>query len=220
MTSTEQTTLKEDINSEQKINHPFYQIIPSMNIRLKPNTKIIKAKDSTVYFDAITLLEESKKALNDSKIEGLKIKSQAEERGYEEGSQKANNFLAEKNIETASAISSYLSTVEDKLSSIVFSVIRKIINEYDDTDYVTQSINSALVKFRKNQKITLHVHDSLIQEVSSRINMENYNEDTIHFIPDSTLNKKDCLVITELGIINATLEQQLKTIEDCLLELK
>ncbi len=200
-------------NTEEEYSQEyFYQINLTKDIKLDQNTQILKSKDVCHYYNSMTLLEHVK-ALSKSKKEAhKKALEEAKQIGYKEGKQNANIYLSQRNIEFADSMNIYLTKVENRLSNIVHTLVHKIIEDYNDADYVTHNINSALKNLRDNQKFTLHVHSDLLQEVSNHFKT---SENIINIVPDSSLDKKDCILITEIGITNLCLKNQLDIIAQC-----
>lgn len=200
---------KDEKNNNQK---HFYQINPAMDIKLDQHKKIIKSKDAYQYYSSMTLLQDMN-ILSKSKKKAYKeALESAKKIGYIQGKGDANKYLSQRNIEFTENINTYLAEVESKLSNIIYSLVQKIIEDYDDIDYVTRNINSALKNLRNNQKITLHVHSDLIQEVSSHLKAS--DNSTINIISDNSLDKKDCVLITEVGVINSCLKNQLAILSE------
>ncbi len=220
-------TEKEDHSQCERENKnqtsPFYLVDPESLIQLKSDTKIIKEKDYAYYCESSDLLQASKEHLENSKkyvatLEKEAIKSaniKAEiiiEKAKEDGKREADNLLAEKSIEATKASIDYLASLEDSLPNLIISIVRKIINDYDDQEFVIQNIASAVKNLSDNEEIKIHVSSSIINNVNTHLSGTTY-AGRITLIPDSSLNDKDCLIVTKLGIINACLDTQLQKIE-------
>lgn len=191
----------------------FLQIKADELIHVDPNAKLIKAKDYANYYDASLLLKEARNTLEKSKIDIAKLKSRAENDAYQEGVDKANELLAKTNIETALVAEEHILFFKEGLPDIILNIIRKFIHDYDDVDFLMHTINSSIKALISEQKIELHVSDLVFTNVKNRLDELDINPMLISLVEDSNMAKKDCLVVTPLGIINANLEMQLKNIE-------
>lgn len=202
---------------------PFYLADPTAFIQLSSNAKIIKEKDYALYCESSDLLQASKSFLEESKqraealemevIESANVKAEEIlEVARKEGERKAENLLAEKNIEATKASIEHIASLEDSLPELIMSIVRKVIVDYDDQEFVIKNIKSAVKNLSECEEIKIHVSPNVIHDVNSQLSDATY-AGKISLIPDSSLKDKDCLIVTNLGVINACLETQLQKIE-------
>ncbi len=202
---------------------PFYLADPTAFIQLSSNAKIIKEKDYALYCESSDLLQASKSFLEESKqraealemevIESANVKAEEIlEVARKEGERKAENLLAEKNIEATKASIEHIASLEDTLPELIMSIVRKVIVDYDDQEFVIKNIKSAVKNLSDCEEIKIHVSPNVIHDVNSQLSDATY-AGKISLIPDSSLKDKDCLIVTNLGVINACLETQLQKIE-------
>lgn len=202
---------------------PFYLADPTAFIQLSSNAKIIKEKDYALYCESSDLLQASKSFLEESKqraealemevIESANVKAEEIlEVARKEGERKAENLLAEKNIEATKASIEHIASLEDTLPELIMSIVRKVIVDYDDQEFVIKNIKSAVKNLSECEEIKIHVSPNVIHDVNSQLSDATY-AGKISLIPDSSLKDKDCLIVTNLGVINACLETQLQKIE-------
>ena len=217
-----------DLNSETSSEReqslsPFYLVDPEALIKIKADTKIIKEKDYAQYCESTDLLKASKELYEKSKklaneieqqtIESANLKAdRILEVAKEKGERKANNLLASTNIDATKASIEHISAIEEDLPDLVMSVVRKIINNYDDQDFVMSNIKSAVKELSGNEEIKIHVSNNILDSVNKQLSEATYSGRII-LVPDASLNDKDCLIVTNQGIINACLETQLQKIE-------
>jgi len=213
------------VNNEKGNSHSTCFSNKDNNIELKIETRIIKAKDYAHYFEAEKLIELSKDKIIQSKKEALEIKAEAEksaeqttqkiiETAKKKARKEADELLAEKNIAAVNSATEYLSSLQKNLPEIIMTIINKFINNYDDRDFVIQTINSAISEINNKEKVKIHVNSKVIDDVKKRLNDIDYPNKKITLISDKSLGKKDCLVVTKLGVVNANLESQIKKIEE------
>ncbi len=202
---------------------PFDLADPKSIIQLGSTTKIIKEKDYALYCESTDLLQASKDFLTESKqrivllekeaIESADAKAEVIlEEAKQESIRKAENLLAEKNIEATKASIEHLNSLEDSLPELIMSIVRKVIIDYDDQEFVIKNIKSAVKSLSDCEEIKIHVSPSVIHDVNTHLSSTTY-AGKITLIPDSSLKDKDCLIVTSLGVINACLETQLQKIE-------
>jgi flagellar biosynthesis/type III secretory pathway protein FliH/transposase-like protein len=201
----------------------FYLADPDAFIQLSSNTKIIKEKDYAMYCESSDLLQASKDFLNESKQRAVILEEQAIESAHakaeeiieaakEQGVREADNLLAEKSIEATKASIEHLASLEASLPELIMSIVRKIIIDYDDQEFVIKNIKTAVKNLSECEEIKIHMSPNIISSVNEQLVDTTY-AGKITLIPDSSLKDKDCLIVTNLGVINACLETQLQKIE-------
>ncbi len=201
----------------------FYLVDPDAFIQLSGNTKIIKEKDYAMYCESSDLLQASKDFLNESKqravileeqvIESAKAKAEEIiEAAKVQGEREADNLLAEKSIEATKSSIEHLASLEASLPELIMSIVRKIIIDYDDQEFVIKNIKAAVKNLSECEEIKIHMSPSIISSVNEQL-MDTTYTGKITLISDSSLKDKDCLIVTSLGVINACLETQLQKIE-------
>ena len=122
-------------------------------------------------------------------------------------------------METVHRTVDYLASAEEMMCSLVLEAIKKIIGDMDDREIITRVVKNALAMVRNQKQVTLKVAPEDLETIQSRLSdiMENYP--TIGFVEivaDSRLKKHSCVLESEMGVVDASIEVQLKAIEKAL----
>lgn len=140
-------------------------------------------------------------------------------RGYSEGVESGKEDMAVQMMDLVTKSVTGFAKFEEDIVNVVIRAIRRIIGEIDRTDLITNVVKNAL-KVVKNQKhATLKVSNDdlkLVREHIDEIKQEFPSLEYIDVFADSHLHDGSCLLETEFGIVDASLEVQLDAIKKSL----
>lgn len=190
-------------------------------IEIAPETKVLKRS-------AYAALIEAEEIIAAARAEAEKIRSEVQgeydrqkEQGYQDGMEKANAEQAERMVEFMERSARYFAKVEDVLVDVVMRALRKVIGDFDQRDVVARAVHKALENTQKEGAVTVRVSPAQADVVQDRIRNALENHPQLRFLevlPDSRLPADGCILETEVGIVDATLETQLKAIEKVLIK--
>jgi type III secretion protein L len=181
--------------------------------------KIIKAKDFWAFKDA-------ERALADAESKKQEIISAAElayeaerQRGYAEGNEKAKLEQSGNMVEIVSQTVEYFSKVESQMVELVLEAVRKVVSDFDDRQRVTTVVKNCLDLVRSQKHLGLSVHPSHVDYMRSQISELQKIYPGISHIdvqPDGKLAVDACVVESEIGVVEASLEGQVEMLRDAL----
>ncbi len=141
------------------------------------------------------------------------------EQGYQEGMEKGKAEMAEQMVAYMSQSAAYFSKVEGVLIDVVMKSVRRVLGEFDQGDLVGRVVKRALEKTRNEGHITVRVTPAQAEQLQSRLSAILESVPKIEFlevVADSRVGEGGCILETEIGIVDASLESQLKAIENAL----
>ncbi len=196
-----------------------FVILESNFFKIAPGTKIIKANEYAQLVKAEEIIAEARKRAELILDDAKKAYEQEKRKGYEDGLREGQLKIAEKMMETVHRTVDYLASAEEMMCSLVLEAIKKIIGDMDDREIITRVVKNALAMVRNQKQVTLKVAPEDLETIQSRLSdiMENYP--TIGFVEivaDSRLKKHSCVLESEMGVVDASVEVQLKAIEKAL----
>ena len=155
-------------------------------------------------------------------VSGAQAKAQiifdsARESGYESGAAQWYSALAE----AWKSRDEYLAANENTLLTLAVRIAEKLINEELRTapDTVASIVKEALRSTRRARKIAVQVHPDdadIVQKHLAALRAPAAAGREIEIVPNDSLSRGDCMVETDIGIIDARLETQLKNMERAL----
>lgn len=211
------TTEIESREFSQGINAIVLEKIPSREEQIEKSAKLIE--------DA---KKEAKNILEQAKQEAEKIKNEAfaaaQKKGYEQGisqSNRQNQKIAAEFEENAKKLQKEFDTsmieFEPKMVNIIVSLIEKItgILVEDKEDVILYIVGRALKNMDKSDEYTIKVAKENYEYISERRNIllnAIGREATLYITEAPGLLKNQCIIETNLRIINCSLDVQLNNL--------
>ncbi len=194
----------------------------SNKIRLAPETKIIKAKDYGLYLEASDIITKAEEKAKEIEEEAKKVYESQKKAGYEDGILEGRMEYGEKMLDTAMAAINYLENLEEALVKTVNSAVRKIITDIDKDELIVKIIRSALLHMHSQQKVLLKIsaedEDAVRNSLDLMLKTAPGSLSYIDIVVDPRMNRGDCILESELGLLDASLDTQLRILENALLK--
>ncbi len=160
------------------------------------------------------------------------LEKQALERGAQEGERRAREEMEKRREaerarltqaleEFAHERSRYFQQVESEVVSLALSIARKILHREAQVDplFLAGAVRVSLEKIAAGTRVQLRVHPSQVNSWKEFLTKENRIDPAPEVVADSSLSAVDCILETDLGNTNLSLEAQLKEIEKGFLDL-
>ena len=138
-------------------------------------------------------------------------------RGYDDGIADGKAEILMQKLDLVDESVAYMESIEGKVSDIVLKAIRKCISEMDREELVRQIVRKSLQAVVRTQKeLVIKVAPDMVPAVKARTDRIMADFPTVKFIDvkeDSRLTGAACVVETESGIVEASVEGQIDAIE-------
>ncbi len=141
-------------------------------------------------------------------------------RGYRDGLELGKAEMSERIVSTLSQSNLYFTKVEDALVDVVMKAVRRVIGEFDERERVERIVRQALELLRNQSQVRVKVSPAQLDWLNSRVEALLTSFPRIHLLDvqtDERLPSDGCILETELGVIDATVETQLRAIERALI---
>jgi type III secretion protein L len=185
-------------------------VIPS------PESKVIKAEDYAVIKEANEILDAARARAAEIEEDAKKAYEAEKIRGHEDGMLEGKMEMSMQMLENVSKSVDYLEGMENTVIDIVVRSLKAIIGEMDEKDLIFKQVKKALHHVRDQKRILLRVNAEQADFVQDKLSemLRSYpGIGLIDISADSNLPKNGCVMETEMGVIDASLEMQLDTIE-------
>ncbi|KLN64711.1 MULTISPECIES: HrpE/YscL family type III secretion apparatus protein [Vibrio] len=193
--------------------------IKTDNLQLAPGLKVLKAREYLSYLDSQHLVEAAH-AKADSIVESAEQAYESEkQRGYQDGLQKAKIENAQTMIATLAKCNDYYLQVEQKMTGVVLDAVRKIIDTFDDVDTTVSVVREALQLVSNQKQVILHVHPEQVIDVREKVSsvLSDFPEvGYVEVVADARLKNGGCILETEVGIIDASIDGQLQALKQAM----
>ncbi len=168
--------------------------------------------------DVVTLAQErARQIIDEAKQEREKIREQARQEGKAEGLAEWNRILADARKRAEDLTKSW----EETMLRLSVRVAEKIVGEqlrlHPDT--IVEIVREVLRNVRPGKRLTIQVNPSEAQRVRGRLDRLRESLGThseIDVVAMASVAPGGCVIDSELGIIDARLETQLKCLEEIL----
>lgn len=190
-------------------------------IGVSPDIKILKAHEYAMFFEGHTLIEEAKaraKQIIALAEEEYKVMQQ---RGFEAGLEDGKKELASKMIEQVAAGVDYFASIENTMVDIVTTAIEKIIGKMGDKERINAIVHKALNYVRQQKKVLIRLSPEDVPFVQENLNDIIRTYPGISFLditPDTRLARGDCILESDIGVINASISSQIEAIRSAFIK--
>ncbi len=193
--------------------------IKQLDTELKPGERIIKANDYANFVKAEQLVKESEREKKKSELASTEALLKAVKKGIEQGEEESRRLLSEQMLKASSDIVSQLAKVEKDLSIVVINAVRKIIDDFDDDQLALAMVKNGLKLVCKSQRVVVRVNPEKMDVLMQGIVSIDHNIDFLEIMPDVNLAVGDCVLESDIGIVRASVEEQLAHIENSIKKL-
>lgn len=179
---------------------------------------VLKAADVAILLEAQAVLNAAHEQAGRIARDAEAVYEERREQGYLDGKAEGKLEHAEKMLETVMSSVEFIENIEDKLVNVVSQATRKIIGDLDDNERIVRIVRTALTTVRNHQHVTIRVApgdaDAVGKALSGLLPTTSGRSSFLDLIPDARLERGSCLLESELGVVDASLETQLKALEN------
>ena len=195
-------------------------LIDKPNFKLESDRRLVKAADvatvssaadiiATAEADAARIREEAKVAFEEEK-----------KRGYDEGLQNGKMEIAMQKLEQVDQSVAFMESVEQKMADVVLKALKSFVVEVGDKELVLQIVRKTMnAVIRTQRQVVLKVAPDMVETVRAKIAEFRVSYPTIEsfdVVEDPRLKGVSCILETESGVADASIETQLAAIKKSL----
>ncbi len=198
-------------------------ILNAKNLNIDPSVNVLKAEDYVIYLQAEEIIEAAKQQAADIVREAKEAFEQEKERGYQDGIEQSKVDQADQMLKVVSRTITYLADVEQTLADILMSGVEKIIGQFDQEELAVNLVRNALQHVRTEKQVTIRIPPSQYNMVKARLNdilAEYKGVGFIDLVADQRLSTGDCIMESEIGVVDASVDVQIKALQQRFADLK
>ena len=195
-------------------------LIEKQNFTLASDRRLVKAADVATAKSAAEIVA-------DAEAEARRIREKAKaafeeerKRGYEKGLQDGKLEIAMQKLEQVDQSVAFMESVEGKMADIVMKALRSFVVEVGDKEMVVNIVRKTMAAVIRTQRhVTLKVAPEMVGFVKERVAALRTDYPTVEnfdVVEDSRLKGPACVLETEAGVADASVETQLAAIEKSL----
>ncbi|MGI9275652.1 MAG: HrpE/YscL family type III secretion apparatus protein [Endozoicomonas sp.] len=191
-------------------------VLTTSQLHIDPSCKILKAEDYALYLEASEIIENARQQARDIAEDARRAFEEQKELGYQKGLEQSKLDQSEQMLKVVSRTINYLSELEKSLAGILMSGVRKIIGDFDQEELAVSLVKNALQYVRNEKQVTIRIPPSQFNMVKARLNeilAEYKGVGFIDLVADQRLSTGGCIMESEIGVVDASLDLQLQALE-------
>ena len=189
-------------------------------LQIADDVKIIRKDDLEKFFAAEEIILESKKKAQEILDKAEEIYKNRFEQGLTEGKEEGKSEYTFKIMDMVLSQVDSLESLEKQLVEVVTKSVNKIIGDLDEKDRIVRVVRKGLSAVRGEKRIVVRVstHDEPIvrEDLKAYLLSDDGRSGYIEVIGDVNLKKGDCILETQMGVVEASLDTQLKILSESL----
>ena len=195
-------------------------LVNKQDFALQSDRRVVKATDvatvrsaaeiiAAAEAEAARIREEAKAAFEDEK-----------RRGYEKGISDGKMEIALQKLDQVDSSVAFMEGVEEKMAEVVMKALKTCVTEIGDREMVVQIVRKTMAAVIRTQRnVTLKVAPEQVEAIRTRVSELTASFPTIEtfdVVEDPRLKGAACILETEAGVADASVETQLAAIEKSL----
>lgn len=194
--------------------------LETSGVKVVPTSKILKKDEHAFILEGQRILEAARHEADLIRQQAEADAARLRDEGFQKGQEEGKARIAEHIVECMGQSAVYFSKVETFMVDLVMRALRQILGEMNQREVIEGIVRRALESTRNENQITVRVSPGQADWIKGRLSAIMQTFPKIHFLdvqPDSRLSENGCILETEIGVVDATLETQLKAIEKALI---
>ena len=195
-------------------------IIRQGNLQIETTGRLVKRAEAQSIADAMDVLSDAQKEAEDIRQQAREEFEAQRKLGYDKGLDDSKEEIAIQKLEQVEKSIDYLSSMENKIVEIVLTALKKCVAEIGDKELMVQVVQKAMqAVVRNQQQVVLKVSPEMLPTVKERLNEilskfpgVNYS----NLMDDPRIKGVSCIIETDAGNVEASLDHQLAAIEKAL----
>lgn len=198
---------------------PRHPLTPARKVgaNLAPGTVLVRADDLSALRHAEQIVADAQ-AQAQALLDGAQAAFEAErQRGFREGLEEARLEQAEQMIANVSRTVDYFAQVEGRMVDLVMQAVQRIVGDFSDDERVLITVKNVLAVVRNQKQMTLRLHPQQVEMVKAHVNelLAAYpGVGYLDIVPDHRLKPDACILESEIGLIEASMEGQLAALRN------
>jgi type III secretion protein L len=196
----------------------LFRIDPA-GLAASPDTRLIKAADWADFCAADEIVEETRAWARDMRQKGAEAFEAEKQRGYEQGILEGRQEHAEQILDTVLRSIEYIEGLEKGVSALVGEALRKILGALPPEELMAGVVRQSLALVRGQKQVVLRVSPADEEAAKARLAEIMRDYSSIAFVDvqsDGRLAPGACILQSEMGIIDAGVETQIRAIVNTL----
>ena len=184
---------------------------------LQSDRRVVKAADVATVRSAAEIVAVAEAQAAQIREDAKAAYEEERKKGYDKGIADGKTEIAMQKLDLVDSSVAFMENVEEKMSDIVMKALKSCVTEIGDREMVIQIVRKTMAAvIRTQRQVTLKVAPELVETVRARVSELTATFPTIEtfdVVEDPRLKGSACVLETEAGVADASVESQLAAIE-------
>ncbi len=184
---------------------------------LQSDRRVVKAADVATVRSAAEIVAAAETQAAQIREDAKAAYEEERKKGYDKGIADGKTEIAMQKLDLVDSSVAFMENVEEKMSEIVMKALKSCVAEIGDREMVIQIVRKTMAAvIRTQRQVTLKVAPELVETVRARVSELTATCPTIEtfdVVEDPRLKGSACILETEAGVADASVESQLAAIE-------
>ena len=195
--------------------------LKKQNLSAPAGKNFLKAEEYGQLLKANEILDAAHITASETIAQAHEIYEINKKKGYEDGLTEGRLEHAQKIMDTAIEAIEFFGTMENTIAKLVIECLEKVIEAIDKEELVLEIVKSGLAIARNEKRVVVRVCEDDLDAVQNSLSSLLQTYPGISFLDiaaDSRLKRGACLIESELGVVDSSLETQLEAIKRAILK--
>ena len=192
-------------------------LIGKPNFTLTSDRRLVKATEVATVKSAAEIVAVAEAEAARIREEAKIAFEEEKKRGFEKGLQDGKLEIAMQKLEQVDQAVAFMESVEGKMADIVMKALKSCVVEIGDREMVVNIVRKTMSAVIRTQRhVTLKVAPEMVSVVKERVSalrLDYPTVETFDVVEDPRLKGPACILETEAGVADASVETQLAAIE-------
>jgi type III secretion protein L len=178
-----------------------------------PGRRIIRREEAQSWIDGYRFLDDARRQADSLSKDARRAYEDAKARGFAEGRSAGGAEAAGIVADTAAKVDQYLASIEMQVAELALSIVEQMLGRFDDVDAVMRAARQALASFRREKGLKIRVSPQLVEEAQQALAPGSGTDvlgPIITVEADPRLEPRQCTIVTEFAVVDASLDAQLE----------
>jgi type III secretion protein L len=184
---------------------------------LQSDRRVVKAADVATIRSSAEIVAAAEAQAAQIREDAKAAYEEERKKGYDKGIADGKTEIAMQKLDLVDSSVAFMENVEEKMSEIVMKALKSCVAEIGDREMVIQIVRKTMAAvIRTQRQVTLKVAPELVETVRARVSELTATFPTIEtfdVVEDPRLKGSACVLETEAGVADASVESQLAAIE-------
>ena len=184
---------------------------------LQSDRRVVKAADVATVRSAAEIVAAAETQAAQIREDAKAAYEEERKKGYDKGIADGKTEIAMQKLDLVDSSVAFMENVEEKMSEIVMKALKSCVAEIGDREMVIQIVRKTMAAvIRTQRQVTLKVSPELVETVRARVSELTATFPTIEtfdVVEDPRLKGSACVLETEAGVADASVESQIAAIE-------